>query len=328
MDLNMINEKTKTEVDKIIKWFIENHGKEWVKDNKIISWAKKLGIILNNNEMLDEDSLFHLFVLSVLWNSEPTYIAEKGEEVFNQIKDIYTLQKFKESQSNKYTEQELFKIAKDKINNVGIFNLLNFIANGKINGHYVWTEINEILIRNNIGDKKSDIDRLKELYFIFNGKRYYEGKAYLTKKTFLIFREIKIQFRNSGNFQYNPVICCVPDSHVINALKKLGVNISDDNNIENLLKASEIVAAYFCNYSYELFDLPLFFADKEGYLYSSSTLDVNTVGLFTHPTQGKYAGKCPQCGSALVWRRAPKTNELYRGCTNYKGGCRWNDRSY
>lgn len=40
------------------------------------------------------------------------------------------------------------------------------------------------------------------------------------------------------------------------------------------------------------------------------------------------AGICPVCGSPLVWRRAKRTGELYRGCTNYNGGCRYNDRSY
>jgi len=44
--------------------------------------------------------------------------------------------------------------------------------------------------------------------------------------------------------------------------------------------------------------------------------------------RGEDAGKCPVCGSRLVWRRAQKNNELYRGCTNFDGGCRWNDRSY
>ncbi len=44
--------------------------------------------------------------------------------------------------------------------------------------------------------------------------------------------------------------------------------------------------------------------------------------------RGEDAGKCPVCGSRLVCRRAQKNNELYRGCTNFDGGCRWNDRSY
>ena len=44
--------------------------------------------------------------------------------------------------------------------------------------------------------------------------------------------------------------------------------------------------------------------------------------------RGEDAGKCPVCGSRLVWRRAQKNNELYRGCTNFDGGCGWNDRSY
>lgn len=44
--------------------------------------------------------------------------------------------------------------------------------------------------------------------------------------------------------------------------------------------------------------------------------------------QGAYAGMCPVCGSQLFWRRAKKTGELYRGCTNYNGGCHYNERSY
>jgi len=41
-----------------------------------------------------------------------------------------------------------------------------------------------------------------------------------------------------------------------------------------------------------------------------------------------YAGTCPKCGSPLVWRRARLTGELYKGCTNYQGGCRYHERSY
>lgn len=58
------------------------------------------------------------------------------------------------------------------------------------------------------------------------------------------------------------------------------------------------------------------------------------IGIEDHASKsmsherGGDAGKCPLCGSRLVWRRAQKNNELYRGCTNFDGGCRWNDRSY
>jgi hypothetical protein len=38
-------------------------------------------------------------------------------------------------------------------------------------------------------------------------------------------------------------------------------------------------------------------------------------------------GTCPRCGSPLVWRKARKTGESYRGCTNYRA-CRYNERSY
>jgi tetratricopeptide (TPR) repeat protein len=46
------------------------------------------------------------------------------------------------------------------------------------------------------------------------------------------------------------------------------------------------------------------------------------------PIRGTDAGTCPICGSILVWRRATKTDELYRGCTNFDGGCRYQERSY
>jgi len=58
--------------------------------------------------------------------------------------------------------------------------------------------------------------------------------------------------------------------------------------------------------------------------YSSKT---NKVGETT-PKRGEYAGECPRCGSPLVWRKANITGELYRGCTNYDGGCRYQERSY
>ena len=36
---------------------------------------------------------------------------------------------------------------------------------------------------------------------------------------------------------------------------------------------------------------------------------------------------CPECGSRLVWRkRKTSTGELYVGCTNYDGGCRYQER--
>ena len=46
------------------------------------------------------------------------------------------------------------------------------------------------------------------------------------------------------------------------------------------------------------------------------------------PQRGGYAGVCPKCGSKLVWRVAQKTGELYRGCDNFDGGCRYQERSY
>jgi hypothetical protein len=44
--------------------------------------------------------------------------------------------------------------------------------------------------------------------------------------------------------------------------------------------------------------------------------------------RGMPAGTCPNCRAPLVWRKARRTGELYRGCTNFQRGCRWQDRSY
>lgn len=46
------------------------------------------------------------------------------------------------------------------------------------------------------------------------------------------------------------------------------------------------------------------------------------------PIQGAYCGICPRCGTPVKWRRARKTGELYRGCDNYEGGCRYHERRY
>lgn len=43
---------------------------------------------------------------------------------------------------------------------------------------------------------------------------------------------------------------------------------------------------------------------------------------------GDSPGICPRCEFPLVWRRAQRTGESYRGCTNFKGGCRYHERSY
>jgi len=58
-------------------------------------------------------------------------------------------------------------------------------------------------------------------------------------------------------------------------------------------------------------------------IYLNSPDDDNDEGK-----RGSVAGKCPDCGHPLVCRKATKTGELYRGCTNFEGDCRYNDRSY
>lgn len=57
-------------------------------------------------------------------------------------------------------------------------------------------------------------------------------------------------------------------------------------------------------------------------------VDLSSDAHFQERQLGKDAGICPKCGSKLVWRKARLTGELYRGCTNWEGGCRYHERSY
>jgi DNA-3-methyladenine glycosylase I len=54
----------------------------------------------------------------------------------------------------------------------------------------------------------------------------------------------------------------------------------------------------------------------------------NRIIMMGDSKRGTDAGMCPKCGSKLVWRKARKTGELYKGCTNFHEGCRWQERSY
>ena len=68
-----------------------------------------------------------------------------------------------------------------------------------------------------------------------------------------------------------------------------------------------------------------------GCMLKRSLEDVDDVYLGSDVDEGKrgeIAGKCPDCGHPLVWRKATKTGEIYRGCTNFDGGCRYQERSY
>jgi len=285
-----------------------------------VSWAGKLGTKLNCNGSLAEDQLFQLFVLAVLWNNEPTFKAEIGEKVFEAIRNDYTLERFKRAMKNSEIECDLKNIAINKIQNIHVFNLLKFIASGNYQRPNIWQEIRKILELPKIGDRERDINRLRQLYGIF--KSNYTGAGHLTVKVFLIFRELRIQFRESGEYQYNPAICCIPDSNVRKALVTLDLSQQSSNDIDSLMVASEKVAEHFCTEAYELYDLPLFFWYREN--------DRNRLfaEVRRHPVRGDPAGICPLCRSPLVWRQAGKTKELYRGCTNFDGGCRWKDRSY
>ena len=43
-------------IEEIIEWFMREHS-DWVDDKSLVSWARRLGIELNRNGMLDEDGL-------------------------------------------------------------------------------------------------------------------------------------------------------------------------------------------------------------------------------------------------------------------------------
>ncbi|MCW3985306.1 MAG: ogr/Delta-like zinc finger family protein [Candidatus Bathyarchaeota archaeon] len=310
------------ECAEIAEWFMKHHS-DRVQNKRLLSWAGKLGIKLNCKGELDEDQLFHLFVLAALWNNEPTYEAGKGEQVFQTIKKDYTLEHFREAESKGEFREDLKNIAYKGIQNPNTFVLLKFIATGKTQRGNVWQEIRRVLELPGIGNKEIDINRLRQLYGIFN-PREYKAKAYFTVKSFLIFRELRIQFKETGRYQYNPIVCCIPDSHVRMELTNLNLIQQAGNDIDSLIAASEMVAKYFCTNAYELYDLPLFFWHKRSKKNTEKMVSQDQAGAI----RGRSAGICPSCGSPLVWRRARKTRELYRGCTNFDGGCRWKDRSY
>jgi hypothetical protein len=137
-----------------------------------------------------------------------------------------------------------------------------FIANGALNGENVWATVKGILESPVIGNEEDDLRRLRELYGIFNPPRYH-GQAYPTVKVFLIFREIRTQFRGTGKYQYHPTVCCVPDRNVRRALIRLGILDEIKNDLNNMVEASRRIADAFCTKEHELYDLPLFFWYKE-----------------------------------------------------------------
>ncbi len=63
-------------------------------------------------------------------------------------------------------------------------------------------------------------------------------------------------------------------------------------------------------------------------LDSGSQSISNNTPTNQNPKRGDFAGYCPKCNSPMKWREAQITGELYRGCTNYDGGCRYQERSY
>jgi hypothetical protein len=261
-------------------------------------------------------------VLASLWNNSPTYRTNKGIEAFQATKTMYTLENFRQAQNDHKLNSELRALAEQEIENTAIFNLLKFIANGDATSGSAWNEIIRILNLSGEGILEYDIDRLQQLNSLFNSGKKYAGDAYLRVKLFLVLREIRIQFKTTGQFQFHPAVCCVSDSHVREALQELGFAQNIGSDFGSLIVASKLVADLFCNGTYELYDLPLFFAHKEKFI--AKMLERQTkVARLPEP-----AGSCPVCGATLVWRVAKKTGEHYRGCINFRGGCRWNNRSY
>jgi len=244
--------------NEIAQWFIREYG-AWAKDHKLVSWAEKLGITLNCEGTLDEEELFHLFVLAVLWNNPPTYRTQIGEKIFRKIKDEYTLSNLKVAtvfRNKELLEHLAFEEIGDLKHTRAILNLLMFIASENI-----WMKIKQILDSPKIGNEECDLERLRHLWDLFNSPR---REAYLTIKIFLVFREIRIQFRDTGMYQYHPAICCIPDSHVRKALAKLKlIQDAKRTDFQSLASCSRTVAEHFCRGLYDLYDLPLFFWHKE-----------------------------------------------------------------
>jgi hypothetical protein len=258
------NDSTYDKVQKIKAWFVAEH-KDFVADNSVISWAEKLGVKLNNQNSLDERELFKLFTLAVLWNNQPTFKTEKGIEAFKKIENKYTLENFRSAKIDPELKLELKTIGSEEFRNLCIFDLIEYIANGDNDKGRIWLQINNILKAERIGDLEADKNRLLQLHELFSHSEYARS-AYLTVKVFLIFRELRIQFKKTGQYQYHPAICCIPDYHVISALQEIGLLKGFSKNIANQIHASEIVSHHFCNQTYDLYDLPLYFAHKDHFI--------------------------------------------------------------
>ncbi len=234
----------------ITEWFVKEHS-EFVDKNSLKSWASLLGIELQKNGDIDEDGLFHLFVLASLWNNKPTLRTNRGIEAFQAIKDKYTIENFRQAKNDPKLNNELRILASSEIGNSAIFNLLDYIANGDCVQGSVWREIKCILYLSGAGVLDNDTSRLMQLSSLFNGSpRRYAGDAYLKVKLFLVFRELRIQFKEAGQFQFHPAICCISDSHVREALQELGLAQNVGTEISSLINASKLVAQIFCTGQY------------------------------------------------------------------------------
>jgi len=249
------------ECRRIARWFVKNHT-EWIENTKLRSWAGKLDIKLTKNGVFDDNGLFQLFVLAILWNNGNTSNAETGARVFTRIKSEYTLENFRLAAEDETIADKLRSLDPEMDKARQIFNTLSFLAKGETESKEVWVKVKQILNMPQAGVKEVDLDRFMRLYGVFNPAK--QEHAWLKVKLFLIFREIRIQFRGTGLYQYDPVICCVPDGHVRNALQELKLTEDLGTSIYDYVKASEIVSSHFCTSEYELYDLPLFFWDKKG----------------------------------------------------------------
>jgi len=106
-----------------------------------------------------------------------------------------------------------------------------------------WETVKRVLAQPETGKENDDIKRLNKLWMLFNSP---SKAAYLTVKLFLVFREIRIQFRKTGEYQYHPAICCVPGSHVRSALAEVGlIEDAKNNSLQSLIRCSKIVSEHF-----------------------------------------------------------------------------------
>ncbi|MDQ1279150.1 MAG: hypothetical protein QG670_410 [Thermoproteota archaeon] len=146
-----------------------------------------------------------------------------------------------------------------------------------------------------------DLQRSGQKCFILSSKLVYSGKD-----TYQLW----IQERNGTSKEFSKYINEDSYNHLRLAQVLLSKKVSDGFwNAKNVPQVPP-----------EILELEDNRSPEEGVMELKSLLT-------SKPLEKAYAGKCPKCGSHLVWRKARITNELYRGCTNYPK-CKYNERSY